>query len=200
MGFIEEICLFIVRKVCLTMRGRITGYLKKVIVWCLWVLIIVACSGCSYKAYKDYFTEVNSYSGIWDLPGMRGGKNNGDSIFPQDISSLNVETFFCRYDEQLPIGEGIQILVQIRYDDIESFRRETQRLQSLYADCDAYFDVDGYDFIASSLSGADFLEYAAIHENEQTVLYVYLQDLPYDEIEFDEKFIPNGYTGYGEIN
>lgn len=31
------------------------------------------------------------------------------------------------------------------------------------------------------------------------IWYIYLQDIPKDEIEFDEKFIPIGYTGYGEI-
>lgn len=182
------------------MQMRVTGRLKKPVVCFLLALCIIVCSGCSYEAYKEYFTEVTTYSEIWELPGIRGGVENGDSIFPRDISGLNVETFFCRYDEQLPIGEGIQIFVQVRYDDIEGFRNEKQRLQSKYNNCDAYFNVDGYSFRSSNLSELEFLEYAAINETEQTVIYVYLQDLPYEEIEFDEKFIPNGYTGYGDLN
>lgn len=184
----------------MSMHEGIRGYLKKPIVCFLLVLFITVCSGCSYEAYKEYFTEVTSYSEIWELPGMRGGVENGDSIFPRDISGLNVEMFFCRYDEQLPIGEGIQIFVQVRYDDIEGFRNEKQRLQTKYNNCDAYFNVEGYSFKSSNLSESGFLEYAAIYEKEQTVIYVYLQDLPYEEIEFDEKFIPSGYTGYGDLN
>ena len=172
--------------------------MKRITMFLLALITAFTFASCGYMtASTTYYKDIEDYNSVWELAGVMESEA---SVFPESVKGLETEEFFCRYDEQLPIGEGIQILVQIRYDDIESFRRETQRLQSLYADCDAYFDVDGYDFIASSLSGADFLEYAAIHENEQTVLYVYLQDLPYDEIEFDEKFIPIGYTGYGEIN
>lgn len=173
--------------------------MKKSIFCFLLVLLLMVNSGCSYVAYKEYYTDTCTYTDIWNLAGIRRGIGSGNSIFPNNIADLNVEGYFCRYDEQLPLGEGIQIFLRIRYDEDTSFPAEKERIQSMSHNCDEYFSADEYDFFATHFSETGIFEYAAISHNEQVIYYFYLQDLPYEEIEIDGKFIPNGYMGYGEF-
>ena len=65
-------------------------------------------TGCSYSAYIDYY-DIKDYNSIWELTGFRHGYDNTSLLFPENIDDLEVVDFFCRYDQQLPLGEGIQV-------------------------------------------------------------------------------------------
>lgn len=94
------------------------------------VLIICFVSGCGYSAHKKYYNEIADYQKIWELSGFRHGYEDKSPLFPIEIDDLEVEKFYCRYDEQLPLGEGIQILLEIVYDDL-SFKAELNRISEI---------------------------------------------------------------------
>lgn len=109
---------------------------------------------------------------------------------------MEVEKFYCRYDEQLPLGEGIQILLEIVYDDL-SFKAELNRISEIALENKENFadsDLLAY-YIQLGENGC--WEYVLIDEEEQIVNYVFLYNLPEKEIEFEKTFLPNNYVDYG---
>ena len=174
--------------------------MKRTILCFLLMSILIFGPGCSYAAYVDYYTDTAAYSEIWDLPGMLREPLSDQTLFPCSIHELDVLTYFCRYDQQFPLGEGIQVFLKIRYDDDFSFLAEKKRIESVSYDCDAYFDTEEYSWHAVSLAESDFFEYAAVSRNKPIICYVYLQSLPIGEIEIDQRLIPRGYPDYGELN
>lgn len=162
------------------------------------ILLLTLCAGC-YPAYKSYFTDTSKYGDIWKLAGFQTNAVSGESIFPRDISGLDVEEFFCRYDEQLPLGEGIQILLKVRFDSETDFLAEADRVQAMSKDCGGYFRNKEYSFYATHFAESGFFEYAAIPPEDRSISYIYIQYLPRGELEIEDAFIPAGYTDYGEI-
>lgn len=175
--------------------------IKKVLFFLLSLCTVLYCSGCSsYTAYKDYYNDICSYEEIWDLSGFRHGYDGPSPLFPSDVEKLDVVDFFCRYDQQLPLGEGIQVYLHIHYEDNEVFQDEVKRISALAFDSTDAFNKT--EFSAYSLRlGTDLSsEYAMVDGSNQNIYYIYLQNLPQNEIEFDGSLIPNGYTGYGEVS
>ena len=154
--------------------------------------------GChSYSAYKDYYTDPADYSQIWSLSGFYRGDEEISPLFPHRIDTLNVTTFFCRYDQQLPLGEGVQLLLEIQYSDPYAFAQEVDRLTALTFPCpDAFDDLEG---CALQLGENLASEYCLIDRKQQTISYVYLNNIPREQVEFDHRYIPKGYSGYGEM-
>lgn len=155
--------------------------------------------GCfSYTAYKDYY-GVDDYSRIWTRTGFSYVVGEPTPLFPSSLEGLEVTDFHCRYDQQLPLGEGTQLLLQVHYSDSEVFLEELDRISSLTYDCTDLFEGTGFSAYAIRLGVESTSEYALVEEENQTINYVYLQWLPLEEIELDEKYIPKGYSGNGEI-
>ncbi len=166
----------------------------------LLLCVMLLLSGCnSYTAYKDYYTDVESYSEIWELAGFYRGSEEKSPLFPQTIDGLDVIDFSCRYDEQLPLGEGVQLLLSVRYEDEAAFDNELDRIASLTDSCDETFGKSAFDAYALRLGEELASEYCLVDVKNQTVHYVYLKNLPLTEIEFDYSFVPDGYSGYGDI-
>lgn len=168
------------------------------IVW-FFIFLLIVCSGCSYSAYKEYYTDTSKYAEIWNLAGIKSNVESGESIFPSNINGLNVEEYFCRYDEQLPLGEGIQILLKVKYISETTFLDEKKRVQAISYDCNAYFSTNEYSFYATHFAESGFFEYVAICQEDKIIYYLYIQDLPCEELEIDDTFIPDGYMDYGEL-
>lgn len=177
--------------------------------FCLMLIVLISFMeifvGCKYSAVIEYYNDPKQYADIWDLSGVRDAQEEKNTIFPKNINDLEVVTFFCRYDQQHPLGEGIQILLEIKYFDAEEFQREVDTLSQQCFCVDDYFtDLNKVFAIRfgedDGIEGEnDGIEYAAINENEQVISYVYLDDLPKEQIEIDSKFIPNGYYGYSTV-
>lgn len=165
----------------------------------LMLALLFAFTGCSYAANKDYYSDVDDYKEIWSLTGFNHGYDGVSLFFPESLENLDVKKFHCRYDEQLPLGEGVQILLEIQYSDEALFDAEIEKISSMATECKESFGQLELSAYATRL-GADLSsEYALIDEEQQIIYYVYLQNVPKEEIEFDHELIPVGYTGYGEI-
>ena len=174
-------------------------YKKYIGILLLVLSVLLAASGCSYVSHKDYYSDLDDYSEIWELTGVRYSYKNTSSLFPENIENLSVKNFFCRYDQQLPLGEGMQVLLEIQYTDEDMFIREVEDISSISFSCDDYFPEIGFSAYAIRLGADSSSEYALIDEENQTVYYIYLQNIPQKEIEIDHKFLPAGYTEFGEI-
>ena len=172
---------------------------KRFVVLIVVISMLFLFTGCSYVAYKDYYSESEDYTNIWELTGFRHGYDDISPLFPESINDLEVIDFICRYDQQLPLGEGIQIFLEVNYRDADTFNMELEKITSMTFNCSSYFEESGLFFYATKLGVDSSSEYAVVDEEEMKVWYIYLQDLPKSEIEFDEKFIPIGYSDYGEI-
>ena len=172
--------------------------MKRIIIFLLAVFISLSFSGCSYASYKDYYTNPNDYKQIWTLTGFSYGFDGVSKIFPDTIEGLNVETFFCRYDQQLPLGEGVQFVLQIKYND-DSYEREVDRIERLSYECDKFFSETDLSFSAKCLCENGVSEYVAFDDKNLSIYYIYLQCIPKDEIEFDKRLLPDDYSGYGEL-
>ena len=173
--------------------------LKKYIVLLVVIFTIIIYSGCSYVAYKDYYSNTEDYSKIWELTGFHQGYEGISTFFPQSIDDVMVNNFFCRYDEQLPLGEGVQLFLEIQYDDETLFTVETERLSTLSVTCDEFFEHTGFSAYATCFGENFSLEYALVDQEQHIIYYIYLQQMPKDEIEFDHQLLPIGYTGFSEI-
>lgn len=166
--------------------------MKKVVLFLMTISLILL-SGCSYVAYKDYYTDPSNYQKIWSLTGFGYDFEGVSPIFPESIKDLIVEKFFCRYDQQLPLGEGVQLFVQIKYDD-DSYTKEIERIKPLSFECNDSFDENTLSFRAKSLCEDGISEYVAYDDENQCIYYIYLQYIPKGEIEFEHSFLPNNYS------
>jgi len=174
-------------------------YKKYVTVFVLVLYILVVFTGCSYIAYKDYYSNIDEYAKIWELTGFHHGYEGASPLFPKSIANLDAKQFLCRYDQQLPLGEGIQVFLEIQYTDEGVFNTELEKISSLSFDCRDSFMGTSFAAYATRLGSNFSSEYALIDEDKQVIYYIYLQNIPKSEIEFDHQFLPAGYTGFGEI-
>lgn len=164
------------------------------------ISMLLMLSGCSYVAYKDYYSDVSDYTDIWTLTGFRHGYDGASTFFPEKLENFEVVDFYCRHDEQLPLGEGTQVFLHTKYNDNNIFKKELDRVASMSFSCDEYFDNATYKAYATRLGEEYSSEYALINEQDQIIYYIYIQDLPKGEIEFDHSLLPIGYSGYGEVS
>ena len=162
------------------------------------VCILFFLTGCAYAAHKKYISDVEEYAKIREMTGLHHSQGQLLPLFPESIDHLTVKQFFCRYDEQLPLGEGIQIFLEIEYREPD-FSEEVDRITSLATQSNDLFSENGCDIYATELGIENISEYACIDPEERLILYIYLQDIPKAEIEFEEKWLPLGYSGYGKI-
>lgn len=173
--------------------------MKKAVVF-LWVFLLIFSAGCnSYSAYKDYYSDPKDYLQVWQRSGFYNAAESSSPLFPKDIDHLDVVDFMCRYDEQLPIGEGVQLYLKIQYKDQQSFDDEVDRIASVANVCNDAFDETNFDAYVMRLCEELVSEYALVDDNEQTVSYLYLKNIPKSEIEIDHTLLPKGYSGYGEL-
>lgn len=174
-------------------------YRKYITLFIFIINIFFILTGCSYVAYKDYYSDTGDYKEIWKLTGFRHGYEDISTFFPKSIDNLDVRDFRCRYDQQLPLGEGVQVFLEIQYTNENLFDTELEKISSMSFNCDDYFEESVFSAYATRL-GKDFSsEYALVDEEQRVVYYIYLQNIPKSEIEFDHKFLPIGYTGFGEV-
>lgn len=173
---------------------------KKIIIFILLICLLLLSSGCRYSAYKSYYSDIEEYGEIWGLTGFRHGYEEGKYFFPSNLDNYNVIDFYCRYDEQMPLGEGIQVYLELQFPDDISVKTEIDRFTELAANCDSLFDESGLEAYATRL-GDDIgiYEYALVDHHDNKIYFIYLQSLPKSEIEFSLTLLPNGYTEYGEI-
>ncbi len=164
--------------------------MKSLKVFALLLSIMLLLSGCSYVAYKDYFSSADSYDDIWQLSGFSQEYCESTPLFPNNINELNVNDLFCRYDQQILLGEGFQILLEVQYDDNNLYNSELSRISELAFECNEYFDNEKYNAFATQLDANLYYEYVLIDRKESKLYYIYLQNIPKEEIEINNEFLP----------
>lgn len=163
------------------------------------ICLTVLCSGCRYTAYIDYYSDIEDYEEIWDLSGFRHGYED-EMFFPTNLDNYDIIDYYCRYDQQFPLGEGIQVYLEIQFPDDDSIKREIDRISVFATKSDKFFGKSGCEAYATRV-GEDVLgtyEYALVDHHNKKIYFIYLQSLPKDEIEFSHTLLPNGYTEYGK--
>ena len=146
-------------------------------------------------AFKEYYSE-EEYREIWDLTGFWHGYDGISPFFPERIDNLEVNNFLCRYDQRLPVGEGVQLFMEIQYTDKKMFDKEYEKIKSMAFECNEFFDEMDFSAYAVRLIKDDSTEYALIDEKQQIIYYIFLHCLPKEEIEFEDKFVPSCYVDY----
>lgn len=159
------------------------------------VLLILVLSGCAYSAEKTYYRETDDYDEIWKLTGFRHGYDDKSPLFPDEIDDLEVKNFYCRYDEQLPLGEGVQIFLEIAYDDI-SFDSEQKRISKMTVEDKENFTDSRCSAYSLQMGENGCWEYALTDNGQNIVYYIFLYNLPEEEIEMDKNFLPENYVDY----
>lgn len=162
----------------------------------LCVFIVCICvSGCQYSAYKKYYTDINEYSTIWSLTGFRHGYDQQSPLFPGAIDDLQIIRFYCRYDEQLPLGEGVQLFIKVMYDEA-SFAEELQRILTVANRDETNFTSSQWSAYAVRLGEDGCWEYALADEKLNEVYYCFIYNLPQSEIQAEDAVLPDNYADY----
>lgn len=164
------------------------------------LLAAVSCMlfSCAYSAYKEYYYQED-YQSIWELSGVQfaSQRDTAPPLFPETIDELQVKDFLCRYDQQLPLGEGIQVCITIEYQDGEAFNAEIERIAMLAFDGEDSFGDSGVTAYVYNLGAGFYYEYALVDEDTHEIKYIYIESLPEDELEIDKKYLPDNYKDYG---
>jgi len=168
---------------------------KKYIVTSVLIInMVLILTGC-YIAFKDYYHEED-YREIWELTGFRHGYEGVSPFFPERIDNLEVKDFLCRYDQQIPLGEGVQLFMKIQYIDKMIFDKEYDKIRSMAFDCNDFFEVDDLSAYAVRLGEEWSTEYALIDEEQQIIYYIFLYSVPKSQIRFNHRLLPAGYEDY----
>ena len=188
------------KKIIILKNKKARLFCNTLLILCLMIIsLTVHLVSCGYMAYTTFYTNIEDYNHIWNLSGVRVGNQGSPSVFPDNIEGLLVEDFFCRYDEKLPLGEGLQVFLNIQYNDKMTFDSELKLLKELSKDnVENLFSKLQFETYIVNLGEGYYYEYALVDESEQKVIYIYLQGLPKDEIEFDHIYLPDNYTDYGK--
>ena len=167
--------------------------MKRTLIVFLTLIIALSFTSCGYMAVSTaYYNETKDYDSVWELAGVTESEA---SVFPESVEGLETEEFFCRYDECLPLGEGVQILLRVKYDDSD-FENEIKRLKEIASD--DHDDLFEYSAFVSRLGEEySFYEYALSDGEQKEIVYVYINGLPKSEIEIDGKYLPSNYEDYG---
>lgn len=172
---------------------------QRIIFLFLAVVFFVSLTGCDYAAYKTYYFNEEDYTDIWNLSGFSYRRTDTGLIFPIEIDGYDTKSFYCRYDEQIPLGEGIQIYLEISLPDKQDLTEELSRIVPMTIKCDEYFNSVSLDAYAVSLGENGFWEYVLADQEALKVYFIYLQDVPIEEIEFSHNFLPESYSRYSEL-
>lgn len=160
---------------------------------CVLFILFFFLNCCSCSVSTRYFYDIDDYDEIWELSGYGVKEDGALPIFPSTIKNLNVIDFFCRYDELIPLGEEIQIYLQIKYENYNEFKVEKERIESIAFVCTDRFDNSKFIPYCVKMGNDYTLEYALVNENESEIYYIYINNLSRNEIEFDSKFLPLDY-------
>ena len=173
--------------------------IKQTLLAVLAMLMIAALSSCGYFAHKTYYSNTADYAKIWLLSGLRNGDYGISPIFPEKLDGMQVDDFFCRYDEQLPLGEGFQIHLNVKYGSESDFAAEIERISSVGKRCDDNFSDTQYEAYSLCMGEVYSYEYALADRENSVIHYLYLQGVPKDQIEIDNSLIPDNYSEYGSV-
>lgn len=173
-------------------RERIGDFMKYLKMFFLVICLSVLLSACGYKTY---YSETAKYGEIWELAGLSAEyTESSKKLFPESVDNLTVNDLFCRYDENLPLGESFQILLEVKYINKSKFDNEIDRISQIAYECDKNFLNNSVEAFASRMDKNTYFEYALTDKDSLTVYYVYLQNIDTEDIEIDSCLLPDSQT------
>ncbi len=118
------------------------------------------------------------------------------ALFPRNLDNKTVSNFYCEYYEYLPIGEGCQFLLEIKYDEKE-YKTEKDRISKI-ANSKIQFDETNFSLPAyvTVYGFSDIYEYALINADEKSIAYIYIQSVKKKDLTLESKYLPKDFKDY----
>lgn len=165
------------------------------------ILICLFLAACDVAMFET--DDADSYRAAWaeDLPmpveDLCWDAWMPSPVFPASVKGLDVDTFYARIDNtSFSDKREYQIYLCVSYSD-EEFAEECARIEKLTTIVDSpYFDLPA---AVTILGWEQCSEYALIDAENSTVHYVYIQSIQKDDVVFSHDYLPNDYSGYGNI-
>lgn len=173
--------------------------MKKVFSFVLVLSILFTFTGCAYDVFgHETYTDIADYTTAFELPEIRY-YNARDELFPQDVSNLNVDSFYFEWELGIVGSADVETLLSVTYEQ-DHFSTEIARLQSLVGGKVVYdeerFSLPAYVTVLGALETS---VYALVDADNFKIHYIYLQLLDKSRIDILNDFLPHGYFGHGDI-
>ena len=188
--------------------------MKKVFLFVLYVMLVLSLCSCSTSIhefqgsgeYEDSFFKSFSYHDHRTLKSVQQGDGTETvlieptEIVPQNFEESDIVNYYNRYEELLPLGESVQTLLSVRYTK-ENFHKELGLISKVKADKSVVYDTTSFSYPAyvAVLGWENCSEYVLIDEVNLTLHYVYLQSVQQEELRIDSQYLPEYYSGYGDV-
>lgn len=181
--------------------------MKKALTICMYIIYALFCvlliaMGIVLFNYDIFghetYTKIEDYETSFELPEIRYYSARYD-LFPQNVSDLNVETFYFEWELGVIGSADVETLLTVQYEE-DSFSEEISRLQTL-ANGNVMYDEKRFSLPAyvTLLGEWDTSVYALVDDENLEIHYIYLQLLNKRCIDIPKEFLPSGYYGYGNV-
>ena len=165
---------------------------------------IMLSSSCGNYIFPKVYNDTEDYLEAWELTERNvyyNGKNTGVlAVFPKEIADLDVIDFYCFHFEIIVGQPDYQIHLAVKYND-EEYKKEIQRLKSIKVLNNVRYDSENLSSPAyvAVWNWWDCYEYAICHDEDNTIDYVYLQEVYPPDTKLDDSLLPNNFkNGYEE--
>ena len=168
--------------------------MKKIIsVFCFIAALLLLCS-CSHIFSEKTVTDISEYGNVWETFSRSYG--NSSELFPKTLENLDVQSFQNRLIQYQIVGDGWQVELKVKYDKA-AFDAEVERISKLTEGSPVhgkseYFSLPTYASVWNGESRCSF-EYAVVREEENTISYIYLQQLYESDFSISSDCIPRNY-------
>ena len=139
-------------------------------------------------AELDRIYEFNS-SHTWDY-----------AIFPEEVKPETVEDFHAYYTYEI-LKPTVEIFLAVQYDE-NTFSAEVERIQSIKGYLPIKQNASAFSLpsYVTTLGCSESSAYVLLDNDTYKIYYVYLQFIRADDIQMDAHFLPENYTGYGNVD
>lgn len=163
---------------------------NKIILVCIWSVILllgtitVIWESCIERNIERYaeFDEYHGYGNLW--------------VFPEDISETATNVDYYYFDMNTFMDPTCQIYLSCTYDT-ETYQKEVERLSQINYEMNGAMkpiqyeeNIFAYPAYVSIYQWESCYEYALVDDEEQKIVYVFLQGIPEWMLAFDEEYSP----------
>lgn len=157
------------------------------------LLLLILCS-CSHIFSEKTITDVSMYGEVWQAFSRSYGDYS--ELFPKTFENLDIQTYQNRLIQYQIVGDGWQVELKVKYDKA-AFDAEVERISKLTEGSpihgkSEYFSLPTYASVWNGERRSSF-EYAVVREEENTISYIYLQQLYESDFSISSDCIPRNY-------
>ena len=144
------------------------------------------------RLYTESTTD-DSGSGIWDL--------TMPCLVPLETTSVTIESCVFRSEGMVHnlTMPSLQAFVEYSFNSVDDFNAELARISSISFNSKTVYDTVHFCLPAyvALLGHAGASEYILIDQENQKMIYVCIEVVPFKSIVFDKTYLPIGYQEYG---